>query len=120
MRELPVTTTTTSKDTTANHVFFDGKPSQIINLPYLLGGIVVLIALEIAYVFASQHWRMTPVVAFVPAALIEMRVKPPHSWGGRIARMPKASNQGLVWRLLLLDVLPYNSNRCTAATPGEV
>lgn len=68
MSELPVTTTHASR------VLFHDRPSQVINLPDLLGGILAVIVLEIAYVFASQHWRLTPAIALVPVVLIGWRI----------------------------------------------
>jgi hypothetical protein len=44
MRELPVTTTHASR------VLFHGRPSQVINLPDVLGGLLALRVLEVAYV----------------------------------------------------------------------
>ena len=72
MRELPATTCPT------NYVFFRGKPSQVINLPYLLGGVLALTASEIAYFFASQHWHLTPAIAALPFVLIGLRVTIPY------------------------------------------
>ena len=57
----------------ASRAFFHGKPSQVTNLPDLLSGIFALIVLELAYVFASQHWRLTPAIALVPLVLIAWR-----------------------------------------------
>src|SRR5258708_9361633 len=52
--------------------------------------------------------------------LITTRGKSRPPGRGRIARTPKASFVGLVRRLLLLDVLPNNGNRCAPAASCKI
>lgn len=68
MRQLPVIAAP------ARQVLFHGKPSQVINLPDLLAGILAVAVVEVGFVYASRHWNILPAVAIAPALLVALRV----------------------------------------------
>jgi len=55
-------------------VIFHGTPSQVVNLPYLLGNIGAMGLLGVVFAWASAKWTVSPVVLVVPAVLCLVRL----------------------------------------------
>ncbi|MFP3709704.1 PH domain-containing protein [Paraburkholderia sp. SIMBA_009] len=54
-------------------VIFEGSPSQVVNLPTLIGNVLAAVTLLVAGQFASVRWHVTPLVGVVPALLLILR-----------------------------------------------
>lgn len=55
-------------------VIFHGTPSQVINLPDLLGILCAIGVLGVGFAWASTRWAVSPAVVVVPAVLCLVRL----------------------------------------------
>ncbi|KND60969.1 hypothetical protein BVER_00842 [Candidatus Burkholderia verschuerenii] len=54
-------------------VIFEGSPSQVVNLPTMIGNVLAAVVVLVAAHFAELRWHITPLVGLVPALLLVLR-----------------------------------------------